>query len=76
MSRSFAVFDERSENGPCLGAAFIAGKQVVLLSRTYRLDAALDRLAVYFNVSVIDEACQVVPMVKCVADGFAQTRLL
>ena len=35
--------DERRENGPCLGAAFAAGEQIVLLSKPYRLDAALDR---------------------------------
>ena len=68
--------DERRENGPCLGAAFTAGEQVVLLSKAYRLDAALDRIAVYFNASVLDEARQAVPMVECVADGFAKTGLL
>jgi hypothetical protein len=30
--------DERRENGPCLGAAFTAGEQVVLLFQAYRLD--------------------------------------
>ena len=68
--------DERGENGPCLSAAFTAGEQVVLLSKAYRLDAALDRIAVYFNASVLDEARQAVPMVECVADGFAKTGLL
>lgn len=68
--------NERRENGPCLGAAFTAGGQVVLLSQAYRLDAALDRIVVYFNASVIDEARQAVPMVEGVADGFAETGLL
>ena len=76
MSCSFCRVDERGESGPCLGTAFTAGEQVVLLSKAYRLDAALDRIAVYFNASVFDEARQAVPMVEGVADGFAQTGLL
>src|ERR1700757_4300727 len=57
-------------------SAFAAREQIVLLSKPYRLDAALDRIVVYFNASVIDEARQAVPMVEGVADGFAQTGLL
>lgn len=41
--------DERRENGPRLGAAFTARKQVVFLSHAYQLDAALDRIAVLFQ---------------------------
>lgn len=64
MSCSFAVLmsDERCENGPCLGAGCTAGEQAILLSQAYRLDAALDRIVVYFNTSVINEARQAVPM--------------
>jgi hypothetical protein len=54
----------------------LPAKQVVLLSQAYQLDAALDRIAVYFNASVFDEACQAVPMVEGIAEAFVQAGLL
>lgn len=57
MSSSFAVL--MSDARPAqVSAPTSAGEQVVPLSQAYRLDAALDRIVVYFNSSVIDEARQ------------------
>ena len=71
-----AGLDQRSDDGPVLGAAVGAGEQSVLAIERDRPDGALDDVVVDLDAAVVEEARQALPARQRVADRLGELGLL
>jgi hypothetical protein len=69
-------FDERSDDGPMLGAAVRAGEECIFAIESERADGTLDRIGIDLDTSVFEEEAEPGPAREGIADRLGELGFL